>query len=299
MNVNGASPPKLQKLNSQLFLLEPGGHVPDSSPNPAVVLVFSWMDASLKNVQKYSDKLASLFPTSKIILSMMTSDFYWASQRSREESIRPILSVLRWEHEHGTLRRGIFLHMMSNAGGIQLAVLRKLLAQSPLTLDYHPPVALSLDSLPGDNGLESALLSFAPQNPIFRFLSLPFLTTLYGIFYAFSRLRGDRPLFAEIREAVAAADTLPSITEAPVPGTTSSVPRLYVYSEADRVVLAKHVKRAIEEAIEKGYDVRVERFEKSAHVAHARADPERYWKAVEELWVRATRESDGKRDVRL
>jgi len=41
------------------------------------------------------------------------------------------------------------------------------------------------------------------------------------------------------------------------------------------------------EAREKGVEVRMERFEKSSHVGHARVEGERYWNAIEEVWGRS------------
>lgn len=53
------------------------------------------------------------------------------------------------------------------------------------------------------------------------------------------------------------------------------------------------VEKHAEKAREVGLNVRMERFEDSKHVAHARADPERYWGAVRRLWEDAVRVSSG------
>ena len=51
------------------------------------------------------------------------------------------------------------------------------------------------------------------------------------------------------------------------------------------------VEEHTEEARKAGLDARMERFEGSPHVAHARSDPERYWSAVKKVWEDATASS--------
>ena len=48
------------------------------------------------------------------------------------------------------------------------------------------------------------------------------------------------------------------------------------------------VEEHAEEARKAGLDVRMERFEGSPHVAHARTGPERYWGVVQKVWEDAT-----------
>jgi hypothetical protein len=62
------------------------------------------------------------------------------------------------------------------------------------------------------------------------------------------------------------------------------VRRCYIYSENDLSVPSWHIERHAREAEEKGFSVRMEKFEGSAHVSHSRLDPERYWKIVQEVW---------------
>ena len=65
-------------------------------------------------------------------------------------------------------------------------------------------------------------------------------------------------------------------------------PRLYLYSQADEMVPWMEVEAHAEEARKAGLDVRMERFGGSAHVAHVRTDPERYWGVVKKVWEDAT-----------
>ena len=164
--------------------------------------------------------------------------------------------------------------------------LRKLLSRNPTPIaTSQNPIALVYDSTPGDNGLESAILSNAPRNPVFKLLVVPLIVLAYGVLYAADFLAGNRPLFEELRQTYLEADILPSISSA-----NQASPRLYVYSKKDKMTLAKHVESHIKEAELLGLDVTVEVFEDTPHVAHARQDPERYWGAVRKVWSRAVQQ---------
>ena len=60
--------------------------------------------------------------------------------------------------------------------------------------------------------------------------------------------------------------------------------RLYLYSEADKMVDYRAIEAHAADAKAKGFDVKLEKFVGSPHVAHARADEKAYWGAVRELW---------------
>ncbi len=66
-----------------------------------------------------------------------------------------------------------------------------------------------------------------------------------------------------------------------------SAPRLYLYSMTDLIIPGDEVAAHAEQARAGGVAVAEEVFERSAHVSHARTDPERYWAAVKRLWEEA------------
>ena len=67
--------------------------------------------------------------------------------------------------------------------------------------------------------------------------------------------------------------------------------RSYIYSREDVMVDWRHVEEHAREATARGIPSRMERYEGSAHVAHMRSDPDRYWKIVTETWEEAIRRS--------
>lgn len=71
------------------------------------------------------------------------------------------------------------------------------------------------------------------------------------------------------------------------PGLLSNgVPRLYLYSKADKLVDWREVEAHARSAEERGASGKTElvRFETSEHVAHIREDAEKYWDAVRVCW---------------
>lgn len=68
-------------------------------------------------------------------------------------------------------------------------------------------------------------------------------------------------------------------------------PRLYLFSRKDKLISWREVAQHAETAKESGMDVRCELFEESAHVAHARVEPERYWSSIQEVWAVTAKET--------
>jgi hypothetical protein len=54
------------------------------------------------------------------------------------------------------------------------------------------------------------------------------------------------------------------------------IKRLYLYSASDKLIMPEDVESHIEDAKRSGYEVAVEKFKTSAHVAHAQLDGTRY-----------------------
>ncbi|TFK38671.1 hypothetical protein BDQ12DRAFT_712645 [Crucibulum laeve] len=297
--MSASSATKLHKLNSRVFISEPGkihGSTSASNTSPSVVIIFGWMEAQLKHVRKYADEFRATFPTATIIVVMLHTGFYWCTQKVNQTFLAPVSDILRREQENGNISKGVLLHVMSNGGGFQFMTLRKMLLNSASKSATPPqdtiPTALVLDSTPGDDGLQSTIQSTKPRNPLLRIIVVPVVALLYGLFYTINSIVGNRPIFEQLRSSYIEIDILPSITTPADPKTT---PRLYIYSKADTVTLERNVERGIDDAISLGLDVAVEKYDASLHVAHAREDPERYWNSIRDLWSRAIEGAEKRR----
>jgi hypothetical protein len=145
-----------------------------------------------------------------------------------------------------------------------------------------PPSAVILDSCPGGGGLKVTRRAFANavRNPILRWLVSAFITLFYIYAVLAYRLFGKKTTILKMRTTLNKYLLLPWFSK--------HTPRLYLYSQADEMVPWTEVEAHAGEARKAGLDVRMERFEGSPHVTHARTDPERYWGAVKKVWEDAT-----------
>ena len=164
-----------------------------------------------------------------------------------------------------------------SGGGFQLVVLHKVLVKMLLqdTPPSLPPTALVLDSVPGERNLDTMIMLLAPINAVLRLLAISLIALLYLTLSLSNMIMGQESIFDELRAVLHAPDVLPALTSA-------ASPRLYLYSSADKLVLAPWVETHIEEARALKLDIDAEKFT-SPHVAHARSDPERYWGAIHRL----------------
>lgn len=67
-------------------------------------------------------------------------------------------------------------------------------------------------------------------------------------------------------------------------GSNKEVRRVYIYSKEDTLVQSSSVEAHAADAKEKGFDVQLEHFGGSGHIAHTRVDGDRYWRIVRDTW---------------
>lgn len=285
---SGPEYPGSIKLNSRTFLLNP---IDTGRPNPlhpSLIVVFGWLNAEPQYLKKYIEPMQKLFPTSSIVVIRSDNSLYFKPESSLETTLAPVVQMLRGELTGPTPTRGILLHTFSNGGGLQVVKLRRVLSRiSSASPTENPspriPTGLVLDSTPASDPLLSSINTWAPDHPVLHALAVPPIVALYAVFIATNALCGHPPIFRELRETLNTPDLLPTVT----PRTdAAATPRLYIYSDGDRVTPAHEVEEHIREARARGFDVDAERFGATPHVAHMRADPERYWRAVVRLWTR-------------
>ncbi|KAJ7149193.1 hypothetical protein C8R43DRAFT_1192842 [Mycena crocata] len=240
------------------------------------------VDARASHLQKYVDNLHIEFPGATIVVIKSFSNFFWSSNAHLESVLMPVVDVLKAETATKNCG-GILVHVLSNGGGFNYMTFHKLLeklATPGLLLGESTPSALILDSTPGDDGLVSSISFGAPANPILHLLAIPPISMLYGIFYAINTARGNTPIFEQLRATLLSSDILPTV----VGGTVETTPRMYVYSKIDKIAAPAKIEAHIEAAERNGFDVRVEVYDTTGHVGHARKDPERYWTSVRQMW---------------
>lgn len=256
---------------------------------PSVVLIFGWMDAKFGTLLKYSQAYDALFPQATHVIVQQNLRGMWLPAKFAERKLLPLVRVLAdagvdWNKPAAS--RGLLVHTFSNGGCWRLVllgrVLRKLSYQQSLQDTQLPPTALIFDSCPGRMSFRPTLRAVTaslPSRVLKLLLALVFVPSYFAR-WLLDRLLRRRSSFATLWHAVARADALP--------WTRRDTPRAYLYSREDIMVPAQDVEEHVALLRADGAaHVRAELFAGSAHVAHARSEPERYWRVVRETWEAA------------
>ena len=125
--------------------------------------------------------------------------------------------------------------------------------------------------------------SIAIRNPVVRYIALVLIYIVHAFRLSLQTVFGIDMMGTQCLKALLNPRLLPWMK--------SQTPRLYVFSKKDELVPWKAVQQHAEAAKTSGLNVRCEVFEESAHVAHMRVDPKRYWASIQDLWEIACRES--------
>jgi len=281
---------KLQKLGQDVHISY-GDRVRGSVKDPRVIILFGWMDAPLRILEKYAVKHRHRWPSSDIVIVQSHPAFIWSSQEKRNNTLKPLADYLvsTIYRQRGSVPNGILLHVISNGGAFQLITLSQLLksilqAEPASNINHGTAIRMAtiFDSTPG-RGEYSSLLSTLTtdvKSPIMKaFLTLPGSMVYLAIVLRRTAV-GDANLFNLLHTYVQQQGLLPL--------AEGYAPRVYIYSTEDKMVPFTSVENHVSTL--KGnpsFDVRAEKFAGSQHVQHEKRDPERYWKAVEDVWERS------------
>lgn len=248
---------------------------PRSPKAPKLILLFTWMGARVSHAQKYVNGYASIWPSTPIILvQSLPHDFRPLSRFAKEYSTLVTLLAqhdidLTKEHDGNE----VLVAAMSNGGcwGID-ALLSALPAGSILR-----PRALILDSCPGTARYSVTLKAFLIAGK-YRLFSKAIAAVVITIYYWVST----------ILNKTLGRDPLGSLRRATIERVLAER-RSYIYSKEDELIMWKDVESHKEEAVKAGQSATLYCFPGSAHVAHLRADEQRYWKVVQDTWDPTTK----------
>ncbi|CAH0004337.1 unnamed protein product [Clonostachys byssicola] len=254
---------------------------------PRLVILATWAFAQDKHIVKYIDKYRALFPkVSILVVKSFLRHFFWlpGARKELEPAAVAIRSLLSADDPTGTstTRPPMLVHLFSNSG---LSTIYNLCdAYSGTTeiektnpRDRLPLHATIFDSSPGTYeymSVASAVMFGVPRgNWLARIMATPLAHFLSMCLWIWVRVFGG-------------ADW-PRVWGQASNNTTRSVEtcRSYLFSAADPLVRKDAVQANAKDALVKGFHVLYqEDFGNSKHVAHARSDPNRYWRVVKETW---------------
>ncbi|KZV72630.1 hypothetical protein PENSPDRAFT_628472 [Peniophora sp. CONT] len=257
---------------------------------PSLILIFGWMQANLPHLEKYSSEYARRYPRAMQLIVRCHPSFFVKSKTAQHAALSPAVQFLLREGFVGSKDaetsytpqqpdRAILTHVFSNGGAYVLTVLSTLLTQYRAPQTSGPiSSALVLDSTPGKANLSRTMTAFTAQmrSPLLRYPANVVLCLGYILLLAYHRISRSESLVDHFRRTLLSTQFLP--------WGSKHTPRLYIYSHDDALVGFDDVEEHIAEARRAGYEVETEFYTRSAHVAHMRTDPKRYWTAIESLW---------------
>lgn len=242
-----------------------------SASDPDLIFLAGWMDASPRNLAKYTAGYERLYPSARIIAITTTSiDAAFLPHSSNLKRIQPALDILCTLPSESK----VLVHFFSVGGAWTTCLVAK---------EYHaktgrplPVTGMVLDSTPGRVKYAYTIRAFAvalPKQPILNALTNIGIRIMFFLYVFAYWVSGKPDLIARTRadlnnKAYFAMDAK----------------RLYVYSEADDKVAWEFVEEHIEEARGLGYTVEGDRWLDSTHCGHLLVDAERYWRCVTGLW---------------
>ncbi|KAM0723094.1 hypothetical protein Q7P37_001294 [Cladosporium fusiforme] len=259
---------------------------PPENPKPdsvSLIVLCSWMSANRKHIAKYTQQYRHQHPGAAIlVLETSVSDVFETSlseiaascAAKKHKQLAPareiILSHLT-APDHA--RQRIVLHVFSNGGA---ACATTLVSSLPAEQRLRAFNAIVFDSCPGEATYQRSVHAFSlslPKHPLAQIIGLPlvhFMICMFGlVFFLFSAENFMARIRRQLNEPALFA---------------VEVPRLYVFSHADKLVLSRDVASHAADARRKGYlKVSELPFENSAHCAHAMAHGEQYWAAVDRV----------------
>ncbi|KAL4872747.1 hypothetical protein BDV12DRAFT_125817 [Aspergillus spectabilis] len=268
---------QFKQLSPCIYVQEPDNSVDDTGDYPKTIVIAFWMNAFSRSLVKYVATYRHLAPRARIIFIRTSSTEFILrpTKRAQYARLAPAVDALRSLPPDSP----VFFHMFSN-GGV-FAVTHLLEAYQKAT--GHPLRVSStvIDSAPGTATLSGAIKAFSyilPKRWILHLFSkmllYAYLTSMYLLGKAVSKVLGVRDAVSIAREVINDGRLMRASKKVSPPR------RCYIYSDADELVDWKDVERHASDAESKGFIVHREKFLGSEHVAHMKADPERYWDTV-------------------
>ncbi|KAL4915779.1 hypothetical protein BDW62DRAFT_203375 [Aspergillus aurantiobrunneus] len=247
------------KLSPSIYIQEPDNSVDDSGDYPGTIVIAFWMNAFSRSLVKYIAGYRKLAPRARIIFIRTSSTEFILRPTKWAQSARlaPAVEALRALPPDNP----VFIHMFSNGGVFTVSNLLESYQKAtgrPLRVS-----STVIDSAPGTATLSAAIKAFSyilPKRWILRLFSKIIL-------YAYLTSIVARQVINDGR-IMRGSDT------------AGHPKRCYIYSDADELVDWKDVEKHASDAESKGFLVRRVKFLGSEHVAHMKADPERYWNTV-------------------
>jgi len=278
MSQKGAFPGMVQ-LDACVYFYQPAtfSEIHDER-TPQLIVLCTWMSARPAHITKYINGYQALRPYASILMIRSDPlDFVYRGRialRQRSKSALAVVRSICSSHSHISTPRVLF-HIFSNGGSLQAATLLR--SYHKATGQAFPLHSTILDSCPGRATFHVAFrvlaMSMDAQPLYIRHPVVALLYVIFGLWWlTMFGLRMEGP-FELLWQGL---NNMKQVKE---------TKRVYIYSEVDDMVPWHDIEDHAAEARRIGFNVKLEKFVRSGHVAHARVgNGERYWRIVEQLW---------------
>ncbi|KAI0331201.1 hypothetical protein GY45DRAFT_1370182 [Cubamyces sp. BRFM 1775] len=271
-----------KRTTSNLLQASNDGH-------PTLIIIFAWLGATAPTLRRYSDSYRKLYPSSAQIVVNSDPLRFWKPASVRERALGPIVKVLE---DHIAKTPGghpprILLHVMSNGGVCSLVDLASAIRKRGLRTPDGTRCAMVIDSAPALATFTVTHRAFTAgiRNRLKKYLMMAFLSSVYVVTVLVGFLRRSGWPMQHEMEALNDPRLLP--------WTSTRTRRIYIYSSGDQIVPARGVEEHAAKARLAGFPTQMAHFARSAHVAHAREDPDKYWRSIKTLWAAGANISAG------
>jgi hypothetical protein len=257
--------------------------------DPSLIILCMFTNATSKVVSKYANDYISQFSNSSILLLITdTSDILLTSSSQLDKRLQPAVEIILRHDAYSKEHIGAAIY--SNGGALLACALAKAyrnrLTDRPLPVDN-----VIFDSAPGSDslvvghriifaGLPSIMTRrFPPLSVLVSAVLWVVLLAYIALFYLVKRTGPITIIRGELNDPTLFAVRAQG-KQRGVEGRGYRKYRTYIYSEKDIVVPFRAVEASALEAKDKGWNIKLEKFDGSAHVAHSLIDRERYWGLV-------------------
>lgn len=271
------------QLDSCVYLYKPTSPSKSSdAAAPELVILCTWMLAQPTHITKYIKGYQNLYPSASILMIRSGPlDFVYRGRGGMERRLKAAVAVVRSSILSSATQDSTpkaILQVFSNGGSLQAATLFR--AYQKTTGDVFPLHTTVLDSCPGRATFYVAfrvlLLPFGGQPSYIRLPVTAFLYITFGLWWLIMfALRMENPfetLWQGLNDEEQVKETR----------------RVYVYSDADNMVPWQDIEDHAAEARIQRFNVELEKFKGSGHVAHVRiGNGGRYWGIIDEQWKKS------------
>jgi hypothetical protein len=265
------------RLNNLLSLYTPPVPSNGSGKDPTTIIFCQWMGVGPKSryVKSFYNHYHTLYPSARIIsIRSLTEFFLYTNTSTRRELVKPIVAAI--DSDPAPEKR-ILAHVISNGG--TLGFLDACHVYKEQTGNVLPVKALLMDSSPSETNVVQAFNAFSHQLPK-GLLWYPGAVLLWMFLAPLALARAVTGYENILDKNWKFLNDWRLVDK--------DAKRLYVYSDADKLVGADSVEKHAKDAEAKGIDVSLLKEKDTPHVQHMLLDTERYWKTVSDLWTRAS-----------